>query len=82
MDWRTRSTWSNRIPQGPRGRAAAYNQAARGARGDVFVFLHADSRLPDNGLALIEAALADPKVVGGGFLPSFDAGENILAALR
>jgi glycosyltransferase involved in cell wall biosynthesis len=59
-------------PNGPRGRAAAYNQAARNARGQVLVFLHADTRLPKDGLAMIEAVLSDPKVIGGGFLPSFD----------
>src|SRR6266567_1504676 len=41
-------------PNGPRGRAAAYNQAAAVARGDVLVFLHADARLPTGGLGLIE----------------------------
>ena len=59
-------------PRGPPGRAAAYNQAARLARGNVLVFLHADTRLPIHGLALIESALSDRVVVGGGFVPSFD----------
>lgn len=36
-------------PSGPPGRAAAYNQAARCARGDILLFLHADTRLPANG---------------------------------
>lgn len=58
-------------PDGPRGRGAAYNQAARAATGDVLLFLHVDSRLPPNGLVLVEQALADSAVVGGGFLPTF-----------
>lgn len=58
-------------PDGPRGRAAAYNQAARVATGDTLLFLHVDSCLPSNGLALVEQALADPSIVGGGFLPTF-----------
>jgi rSAM/selenodomain-associated transferase 2 len=56
----------------PRGRATAYNQAARHSSGDSLVFLHADTRLPNDGLRLIEGALADHRIVGGGFLPSFD----------
>jgi glycosyltransferase involved in cell wall biosynthesis len=56
---------------GQRGRAAAYNQAARLARGDVLVFLHADTRLPRGGLRTIEAVLADARIIGGGFLPTF-----------
>ena len=51
---------------------SAYNQAVRYAAGDALVFLHADTRLPTNGLRLIEAALANHRIVGGGFLPSFD----------
>jgi len=59
------------VEQASRGRGAAYNQAAALARGDIFLFLHADSRLPTSGLGLIEAALRMPWVVGGGFLPTF-----------
>ena len=56
---------------GQRGRAAAYNQAANLARGDVLLFLHADSRLPRGGLGLVETAMTDSRVIGGGFLPAF-----------
>jgi glycosyltransferase involved in cell wall biosynthesis len=55
----------------PRGRATAYNQAAALARGDILVFLHADTRLPPRGLRLIEEAMVDSRVIGGGFLPKF-----------
>lgn len=50
-----------------RGRARQMNLGAAQARGNVFLFLHADTRLPDSGLAEIEAALADPGCVGGRF---------------
>jgi glycosyltransferase involved in cell wall biosynthesis len=56
---------------GEKGRAAAYNQAVNVARGDVLLFLHADTRLPGGGLGLVEAAMSDSRVIGGGFLPSF-----------
>jgi rSAM/selenodomain-associated transferase 2 len=42
----------------PRGRAAQMNAGARLARGDVLVFLHADTRLPEGADRLIGAALA------------------------
>ena len=48
-------------------RGAALNQLAALARGDVLLFLHADTLLPADAVPLIEAALADPAVVGGAF---------------
>lgn len=67
---------------GPAGRGTAFNQAACLARGEVLLFLHADTRLPTNGIGLIEQALVDRRVAGGGFLPAFrdtGAGLNQLA---
>jgi rSAM/selenodomain-associated transferase 2 len=43
---------------GPRGRAAQMNAGAQRARGDVLLFLHADTRLPDAADALIRDGLA------------------------
>jgi len=42
----------------PRGRAVQMNAGAGRARGDVLLFLHADTRLPEGADALIAAALA------------------------
>jgi rSAM/selenodomain-associated transferase 2 len=42
----------------PQGRAAQMNAGARAAGGDVFLFLHADTRLPMGAAAAIIAALA------------------------
>jgi rSAM/selenodomain-associated transferase 2 len=50
-----------------RGRARQMNAGARAARGEVLLFLHADTRLPDGAAAAIEGALADPAAVGGRF---------------
>ena len=41
-----------------KGRATQMNAGARAATGNAFVFLHADTRLPERADALIEAALA------------------------
>lgn len=50
-----------------RGRAAQMNAGAALARGDVLLFLHADTLLPSRGLAAVAAALEAPRVAGGGF---------------
>jgi rSAM/selenodomain-associated transferase 2 len=60
------------------GRARQMNAGARVTRGDVLVFLHADTRLPDGALEAIEAALADPRVVGGRFDVAFDSARPVL----
>ncbi|HEX6158401.1 MAG TPA: TIGR04283 family arsenosugar biosynthesis glycosyltransferase [Burkholderiales bacterium] len=38
--------WCDRVLTAPRGRALQMNAGARAARGDVLLFLHADTRLP------------------------------------
>jgi len=48
-------------------RAELMNAGAAEARGAALFFLHADSLPPPDALARIEAALADPTVVGGAF---------------
>jgi len=57
----------------PRGRAAQMNVGAVAARGDVLLFLHADTRLPNGFAAAVARALADPAVVGGRFDVALDA---------
>ena len=55
------------------GRARQMNAGARAARGDVLLFLHADTLLPPGAAAAIAGALADPRVVGGRFDVSFSS---------
>ena len=57
----------------PRGRASQMNAGARAARGDVLLFLHADTRLPGGALEAVAAALDDPGVIGGRFDVRFDS---------
>lgn len=69
----------------PRGRAAQMNAGAKAARGDVFLFLHADTRLPEGWASAVRAALRTPAVVGGAFrirlTPSAGAGRYTRAIL-
>ncbi len=50
--------WADAVLAGPRGRARQMNAGAQQARGDALLFLHADTRLPDNADHLIAAAIA------------------------
>jgi rSAM/selenodomain-associated transferase 2 len=50
-----------------RGRGIQQDAGARQSQGNVFVFLHADTRLPPNYQDLIHDALADPGIVFGAF---------------
>ncbi len=56
------------VLHGPRGRARQMNLGAAQARGDILLFLHADTRLPQGAIASVENALSDTKVVGGRFM--------------
>ena len=56
-----------RLVTSARGRARQMNAGAREARGEILLFLHADTFLPDGALGAVQAALADPRVVGGRF---------------
>ncbi len=80
---RVRAAGTARLLVAPRGRASQMNAGARVADGDVLLFLHADVRLPDDALTLIEDALADPTVVAGAFRTRTvaDAGRSWLAPL-
>lgn len=61
-------------------RAAQMNLGAERATGDVLLFLHADTRLPQDWSAVLRNALArDPRYVGGAFRRRSDCGSRVLA---
>ena len=70
----------------PRGRAAQMNAGAAAARGEVLLFLHADTLLPGGSVPAVLGALQDPGVIGGAFrvhlAASPDAGRYVRATLR
>lgn len=69
----------------PRGRAAQMNAGAAVARGEVLLFLHADTLLPGRSVSAVLDALQDPAVIGGAFrvrlVPSPGAGRYVRATL-
>ncbi|HZS32844.1 MAG TPA: TIGR04283 family arsenosugar biosynthesis glycosyltransferase [Methylomirabilota bacterium] len=79
-----RRTAGVRLLTARRGRAPQMNAGAAASRGDVLLFLHADTRLPAGAGAAIEAALRDPRVVYGRFDVRFDSGRwpfRVIASL-
>ncbi|MCC5636263.1 TIGR04283 family arsenosugar biosynthesis glycosyltransferase [Nostoc sp. CHAB 5844] len=51
-----------------RGRAIQMNYGALAATGEILCFLHADTWIPDDTVAVIQNTLAEPTVAGGGFI--------------
>lgn len=49
---------ADQVIRSPRGRAAQQNAGAAAARGEIFLFLHADTRLPGGADALVLDALS------------------------
>jgi rSAM/selenodomain-associated transferase 2 len=50
---------ADRVLQAPRGRARQMNAGAAAARGEALLFLHADTRLPEDADALVSGALRE-----------------------
>jgi rSAM/selenodomain-associated transferase 2 len=61
-----------RVLQALRGRARQMNAGAKMAQGEILLFLHADTQLPEDALSRIEQALQDSEVVGGAFRICFN----------
>jgi rSAM/selenodomain-associated transferase 2 len=61
-----------------RGRARQMNRGAREASGEVLLFLHADTRLPQTAFHDIASALGDPRYLGGRFDVELDGNHWML----
>jgi rSAM/selenodomain-associated transferase 2 len=70
-----------RVVAAPRGRARQQNAGAIAAGGEALVFLHADSRLPDDAYASLARALRDPACPGGNFALRFDGRDRFSRGL-
>ena len=61
-----------RLVTAPRGRARQMNEGAKASRGEILLFLHADTQLPGDAKTMIDTTLADQRLVGGRFDVRFD----------
>lgn len=73
-----------RVPAGittvhaPRGRASQMNRGAAAAGGEVLVFCHADTRLPEGWREAVIETLQTPGVSGGAFQITYQPARGIL----
>ncbi len=65
---------ADRVLSAPRGRSVQMNAGAAAASGDVLLFLHADTRLPEDADRLVLDGLAQSGRTWGRFDVRFDAG--------
>ncbi len=63
------------------GRAGQLNAAAADARGELLLFLHADSRLPPRAWEALAAAYRDGSIAGGNFTLRFDGDDPLSRVL-
>ncbi len=61
-----------KVTTSPRGRALQMNKGAEIARGDILLFLHADTLLPAEAINYIQDTLTNSKIVGGRFKVRLD----------
>ncbi|MBP1467936.1 TIGR04283 family arsenosugar biosynthesis glycosyltransferase [Candidatus Chloroploca sp. M-50] len=62
----------------PRGRGPQCNAGAAAAHGAILIFLHADTRLPDDVIGLLETWFSAPRVQIAKFRLSFDIDDLVL----
>lgn len=67
-----------RVLETPRGRARQLNAGARAAQGDIFLFLHADTRLPAGGVEKVRGLIASREAEAGRFRMRFDRDDFFL----
>ncbi|MGH6684187.1 MAG: TIGR04283 family arsenosugar biosynthesis glycosyltransferase [Pseudolabrys sp.] len=72
---------ADRVITAPRGRAEQMNAGAAAANGDVLLFLHADSRLPEDADRLVLDRLARSGRAWGRFDMRFDNGLGLIALM-
>lgn len=61
-----------KLIQAPKGRASQMNAGAQESSGNILLFLHSDTRLPEDFTQQIEMALKDRQVAGGAFKVRID----------
>jgi len=69
---------ADKVLSAPRGRASQMNAGARVASAEILLFLHADTILPHGYARYVQAAMAQPGVVGGRFDVRLDSDKSLL----
>jgi rSAM/selenodomain-associated transferase 2 len=69
---------ADRVLVAERGRASQMNAGARSAKGDLLLFLHADTRLPPRADVLVAQALGSDRHVWGRFDVRIEGGHRLL----
>lgn len=67
-----------RLITSEKGRAVQMNKGAARARGEILLFLHADTLLPANAYEVIMAHFKHPGIIGGSFYLQFDQRNTFL----
>ncbi|MEO7741922.1 MAG: TIGR04283 family arsenosugar biosynthesis glycosyltransferase [Usitatibacter sp.] len=70
---------ADRVIEAPRGRAAQMNAGARGSRGSILLFLHADTALPEDGDGIACAGLERTSLQWGRFDVAIAGADPLLA---
>ena len=61
----------------PPGRYKQLNNGAKEAEGDVLLFLHSDTKLPENALFQLEKILNNVRIIGGGFQKNWEWSKGV-----
>ncbi|MHA2472091.1 MAG: TIGR04283 family arsenosugar biosynthesis glycosyltransferase [Promethearchaeota archaeon] len=69
--------FADKVITGTRGRYLQLNKGAEESRGDILIFLHADTLLPEGAIIRILSKLRDPDVIGGGFKKYWNWDPNV-----
>jgi rSAM/selenodomain-associated transferase 2 len=69
--------WAREVISCPQGRARQMNRGAEAARGDILLFLHADTQLPPSALKAMEEVMKNSKAAGGWFSHALDSSKFI-----
>lgn len=64
------------------GRGGQLNAGAAAASGDILLFLHADTRLPEGYAGLVREAMGDPEIAGGSFALKFEPCPPLLKVIE
>ena len=76
------ASYNVKVIQASRGRSIQMNAGAGEALGDILLFLHADTRLPQNWISMVRKALAEPGTAAGAFEIAINGNERGLRIIE